>query len=310
MSDPSRHPDVVRSRPFDPDRIAVTDDRIGGPLIAPGPCAQGVTVRLDGRIVLRDVTLAIEPGWTAVVGPNGAGKSTLLRALAGLQPTGAGTVTLADRPIATVPSATRAQAIAWLPQGGDVSGELTVAETVALGRLAHLGLDGVPDAADAAAVDRAMAITATGEWRDRRLDALSGGERQRVLLARALATGAPTLLLDEPTTHLDAPHQVALARLFRALADGTANDGMGPRCVVTVLHDLPVALQADRLVVLDGGRLVQVGARHDPKLHRTLEQVFGGAIRIRPGDDGRPMVQLAMHAGNGMLPLSPIDPPA
>ncbi|MFG5408513.1 ATP-binding cassette domain-containing protein [Piscinibacter sakaiensis] len=94
-----------------------------------------------------------------------------------------------------------------------------------------------------------MALTESTDWADRRLHTLSGGERQRVLLARALATEAPCLLLDEPTTHLDAPHQVALARLFARLARDTA----APRCVVTVLHDLPIALRADRVLGLDQG---------------------------------------------------------
>ena len=248
--------------------------------------AEGLAVRLGGQGVLIDVDLALSAGWTAIVGPNGAGKSTLLRALAGLQRVHAGQVLLDGRPLGTVTAAQRARCIAWLAQEGDVTGELTVRETVELGRIAHLGLLGTPGAADQAAVERAMTLVECGAWSARRLHELSGGERQRVLLARVLATEAPLLLLDEPTTHLDAPHQVALARLFRRLT--------AERAVVTVLHDLPIALQADRIVVLQAGRLVADGAPDDPRLQRALEAVFDAAIRIEGGAVGRPRVALAL----------------
>jgi len=247
---------------------------------------EGLTVRLGGREVLAGVDIAFGKGWTAIVGPNGAGKSTLLRTLAGLQRSHAGRVLLDGRPLELVSPAERARRMAWLAQQGEVTGELTVRETVELGRIAHLGLIGTPGRADAAAVERAMALTECADWAHRRLHELSGGERQRVLLARALATEAPLLLLDEPTTHLDAPHQVALARLFRALA--------AARGVVTVLHDLPVALQADRLVVLEAGRVVADGAPNDASLQRALEAVFGGAIRIESTSSRRPRVALAL----------------
>ncbi len=278
---------------------------------------RGVHVRLGGRDVLQDITLDLGPGWTALVGPNGAGKSTLLRALAGLQPLAAGSVTLLpngmqgdgdngavdDRSLpvhstapavnvhSTVP-AVRARHLAWLAQQGDITGELTVRETVELGRIARLGLIGTPGAADRTAVDDAMALTECAPWQHRRLHELSGGERQRVLLARVLATQAPLLLLDEPTTHLDAPHQVALARLFRRLT----RPGPQARAVLSVLHDLPIALQADRLLVLDAGRLQADGPPADPAVQSALVRVFGGAIRIGADAAGRPSVALALDA--------------
>ena len=254
--------------------------------------AKGVVVRLGGREVLCGVDLEVGGGWTALVGPNGAGKSTLLRTLAGLRRPDAGEVRLDGRPLAALRAAERARRLAWLAQQSDVTGELTAEETVALGRIAHLGLIGTPGAADATAVARAMALTECTAWARRRLHELSGGERQRVLLARALATEAPLLLLDEPTTHLDAPHQVALARLFASLS----RDPVYPRAVLSVLHDLPIALAADRIVVLAEGRIVAVGAPHDATLQSALVSVFGGAIRVEPGPDGRPRVSLALQA--------------
>ena len=240
--------------------------------MSPSLQCENLRVELGGRPVLHDVSLSLERGWTAIVGPNGAGKSTLLRALAGLLPAAAGRVLLEGRALADWPPRERARRIAWLAQQADAGGELTVRDVVGLGRLPHLGLFAMPGAADTAAVDAAMAATACSEWQHSRLQTLSGGERQRALLARALAVQAPLLLLDEPTTHLDPPHQVALVRLLRRLA--------ATQVVVSVLHDLALALQADRLLVLRQGRIEAAGAHDDPAVHAALVRVFGGALRI------------------------------
>jgi len=235
--------------------------------------ARELSITLGGTPALRGASVEFGPGWTAIVGPNGAGKSTLLRALAGLIRPDAGSVTLDGRPVADWPARERAARLAWLAQQGETSGELTVREVVQLGRLARLGLFGRPDAADERLVAQALADTESAAWQARRLAALSGGERQRVLLARALAVDAPTLLLDEPTTHLDPPHQVALVRLLRRKAAAGLT-------IVSVLHDLPLALLAERLVVMAQGRIRADGPSDDPALRAALIDVFGGAIRI------------------------------
>jgi iron complex transport system ATP-binding protein len=232
--------------------------------------------------VVDDVSCRFERGWTAIVGPNGAGKSTLLRVVAGLLAPDAGRVTLDGAALVDMPARERGRRLAWLGQSGEVSGDLNVRETVALGRLPHLGLIEVAGPADEAALDRAMAATGCTAWQDRPLAELSGGERQRVLLARALATEAAVLLLDEPTTHLDPPHQVAMVRLARRLS--------ATHAVITVLHDLALALHADRVLVLRGGRVAADGRHDDPALHRAIVDVFDGAVRIDVVG-GRPTVQ-------------------
>ena len=235
--------------------------------------ARHLSVALGSTQALQDVSLTLQSGWTAIVGPNGAGKSTLLRVLAGLQRPDAGEVQLNGKPLAQWPPRERAMQMAWLAQQGETSGELTVREVVHLGRLPQLGLLTAPTAQDEARVDQAMADAECTPWQQRRLHELSGGERQRVLLARALAVDAPLLLLDEPTTHLDPPHQVALVRLVqRQVRAGVS--------VVSVLHDLSLALLADRLVVMDRGRIRAEGSRDDPALHAALVDVFAAAIRI------------------------------
>ncbi len=235
--------------------------------------AQDLCVTLGATRVLHGVTLELGLGWTAVVGPNGAGKSTLLRALAGLLPCDSGGVVLQGRPLLAWTTRERARHIAWLAQQGQASGELSVREVVELGRLPHLGLFGVPGIEDQRRVEQAMRATECSAWALRRLHQLSGGERQRCLLARALAVNAPVLLLDEPTTHLDPPHQIAVVRLLQRLAPD--------HTVVSVLHDLPLALQADRVVILRAGSVVAQGAHDDPALHAALCDVFDHAIRIQ-----------------------------
>lgn len=234
--------------------------------------ARGLQVALDGRAVLHGVDAAFGPGWTAVVGPNGAGKSTLLRALGGLLLPAAGQVLLEGRPLTAWTPLERARHIAWLSQQSVATGDLAVRDVVALGRLPHTGLLGRASAADEAAVDEALRAVGGHAWAARSLDELSGGERQRVLLARVLAVGAPVWLLDEPAAHLDPPHQVSLWRWLR--------DRSRVRTVVSVLHDLNLALWADRLLILGEGRVVGHGEPGDPSVHQALQAVFEDAIRV------------------------------
>jgi len=236
--------------------------------------AGGLTLRLGGRRAVDAVSLDLRGGeWVALVGPNGAGKSTLLQLLAGLRHADGGSVRLAGRALQAWPARERAQRLAWLSQQGETDGDIAAADVVRLGRLPRHGLFGAPDASDEVAVAAAMAETASTEFAGRRLNELSGGERQRVLLARALAVGSPVLLLDEPTTHLDAPHQRALLRSLVARA----------RCgaaVLSVLHDVTLALAADRLLVMDQGRLVADGAPADAALRAALVAVFGASFSV------------------------------
>ena len=243
--------------------------------ITPAPLqARGLQLHLGGVRVVDVAALSFAPAcWTAVVGPNGAGKSSLLTLLAGLRTPDAGSVLLQGRALVAWPARERAQSLAWLSQQGQADGDIAVRDVVRLGRLPRHGLLGAPDAADDAAVAAAMAETECSAYAARRLNDLSGGERQRVLLARALAVQAPVLLLDEPTTHLDAPHQRALLRSLAARARAGA-------CVVAVLHDLTLALAADRVLVMNHGRVVADGAPACATLRATLVAVFEQAFSI------------------------------
>jgi len=132
-----------------------------------------------------------------------------------------------------------------------------------------------PSAADVAAVQWALQATQAWAWRARSLGQLSGGERQRVLLARALAVQAAVLLMDEPLANLDPPHQADWLALVRQLvAQGTT--------VVSVLHEISMALHSDELVIMADGRVRHQGASADGATHRALEAVFDQRITIHP----------------------------
>lgn len=238
--------------------------------------ADGLVLHRGGRRVLDGVSLQLQAGqWLAIVGPNGAGKSSLLSALTGLLPVSAGDVELQGRRLGDWPARERGRRVAWLAQQGQAEGDIAAIDVVRLGRLPQQGLLGAHDAADEAAVQRAMADTACTALAERRLNELSGGERQRVLLARALAVEAPVLLLDEPTTHLDAPHQRAVLQVLA----GRAGCGVA---AAAVLHDLTQALTAHRVLVLAQGRVQALAEPADPALHRCLVDVFDGAVGIAP----------------------------
>jgi len=256
-------------------------------LIGGGPAAGGrgsidANRSTDAGRALDGASLALHRGeWMAIVGPNGAGKSSLLRALAGLVAPDAGTVLLDARPLRDYGRKSRARRIAWLAQDGDAAAGLSVADTVALGRLPWRGLFDDLTADDRRAIDAALVATGCDGWRDRQAEALSGGELRRVLLARALAVEAEALLLDEPTTHLDPPHQVELVRLLAA-------EARRGRCVAAVLHDLSLALAADRVAVMAAGRVIAVGRPGEPALHAAIAEVFGAAIEVMNIGGGAP----------------------
>jgi iron complex transport system ATP-binding protein len=242
-------------------------------MTAPALACTGLRVALGGRQVLHGLDLALPAGrWTVLAGPNGAGKTTLLKALAQLLPS-QGRIELLGRAAQAWTARERARAIAWLGQGESGAEDLLARDVVMLGRLPHQDWLGGTSAADEAAVQAAMQETQSWDWRARPLGSLSGGERQRVLLARALAVQAKILLMDEPLSHLDPPHQADwLAIVRRHIARGGT--------AVSVLHEIGLALQADDLVLLADGQVAHHGSTADAATHRALESVFGGRLQV------------------------------
>lgn len=241
--------------------------------------ARDLTVAYGTRTAVEEATLALQTGCvTALLGPNGSGKSTLLRAMARLHAPETGAVELGGGVDALALSRTAfARRVTLLAQQRPVPSGLSVHDVVGFGRHPHrsrLGRD--PEGPDAIA--RALDLTETASLADRAVDGLSGGQLQRVWIAACLAQRTDVLLLDEPTTFLDLRYQVEILDLIRVLAD---EHGVA---IGVVLHDLDqAAAVADRVVLLDGGRVVAAGdprTVYDPEL---LSRVYGIRIEV---DDG------------------------
>jgi iron complex transport system ATP-binding protein len=235
--------------------------------------AQGLNVQRGHSNVLVDVNVSIHAGqWTCVVGLNGAGKTTLLKALAGLLPS-TGDLRVQGLHLSTLPSKERAKRVAWLGQQEQGSDDLTVSDVVMLGRLPYQSLGSSPDSKDEAIVQRWLEQLQLTSLKDKRLAELSAGERQRALLGRALAVQAPVLLMDEPIANVDLPNQSDWLKTVWQLTQQDTT-------VVSVLHDLNLAMRADHLILMHQGRLLVHTSPDDPLLHQALREVFQHRIAI------------------------------
>ena len=240
--------------------------------------AHNITVMHDEFKAVNNVSLTLHAGeWVSLVGPNGAGKSSLLKALAGLAPA-EGQVSLLGKAWAEWNRRERAQTLAWMGQAEAGQDDLTVYDVAMLGRLPHQSWLSTPSAKDHAVVEVALKTVQAWDWRTRSLGQLSGGERQRVLLARALAVQAQVYLMDEPLAGVDVPHQADWLEWVRCLTETGA-------AVVSVLHELNLALQADRVWVMSEGRWVHSGLPNDKDTHQALSAVFQNRLQWREWQD-------------------------
>ena len=243
--------------------------------------AENIRVRAGHKLILDNASLAVAPGRiVAIVGPNGAGKSTLLKVMAGERCAESGIVTLDGTPISSLDAATLAIKRAVLPQSVVVAFPFLAAEIVQLGLPQYF-----PRGEAAALVTRALREVDMLEAREQVYETLSGGERQRVQLARVLVQlwangGKGYLLLDEPTSSLDLPHQLATLRIARRHAEA----GGG---VLTVLHDINLAIMAaDEIVAMRDGSVIACGAPAETITDELIHSIYGVKVRVGAVPDG------------------------
>lgn len=241
---------------------------------------RGLSVTLSGASILRDVSFDVARGeMVGLVGPNGSGKSTLLRCISGAQDYD-GEALIDGRNVRDWPSRPLARALAFLRQSTTIEFDFTVEQLVLLGRAPHLGWLQAYGSADRALVGEALRRVELEPMRERTAPTLSGGELQRALLAQALVQEASLLLLDEPTAHLDVHHRFE----FMEIVDELSRDG---RTIITVFHDLDLAARfANRLLVLDRGRLVADGTPADVLTEQLLSDVFRMEAEVDVAPDG------------------------
>ncbi len=250
-----------------------------------------LTVQIGARTILSDMTMSFPKGrLSVIIGPNGAGKSTLLRVLSGEMRPSQGRVRFGGMDLHSIDAHALASRRAVMPQATQLAFPFRVEEVVALGASVPAFASRTQDAS----VREAMAIADVAHLAGRDYMRLSGGERQRVHFARALcqllaAKAAPettVLLLDEPTSSLDLPHQMHL--MERASVEA----GRG-RTVVAVLHDLNLAATwADQIVALAGGTLAAVGRPADVLTSKCLSEVYRYPISVSEleGSAGTPAI--------------------
>ncbi|MER8268841.1 ABC transporter ATP-binding protein [Streptomyces griseus] len=249
--------------------------------------AEGLTLGYGDRTVVDSLDLAVPPGRiTVIVGANACGKSTLLRSMSRLLAPREGRVVLDGKEVHRLPAKELARTLGLLPQSPVAPEGITVFDLVGRGRHPHQGIFSRWNEQDDAAVAAALEATHTEPLADRAVDELSGGQRQRVWIAMALAQQTDLLLLDEPTTFLDASHQIEVLDLLTDL-----NRSRGTT-IVMVLHDLNLAARyADHLIALAGGGLHASGTPAEVLTEETVRAVFDLDSRIIEDPvSGRPLM--------------------
>ena len=262
---------------------------------------EDVRVSYGPAVALDGVTERAADGeWLCLIGPNGAGKTTLLQAVA-RQVRHGGRIEVCGQPTGGMSRRKLARLVAYVPQRPQLPPDMTVGDYVLLGRTPHIGYLRVETDADrrisAELIDR-LALSAMA---GRELRTLSGGELQRLVLARALAQQAPVLLLDEPTSALDLGRRVDALELVDTLRRERS------LTVLSAVHDLTLAGQfADRLLLLDGGRVAAGGPPPSVLRDEVLRPHFGPRVEVLITDTGDRAV-ISRRPPQGTAPAGPAD---
>jgi iron complex transport system ATP-binding protein len=237
---------------------------------------QNITVSYSAAEVVKDVSFALDAGKIiAVLGANGAGKTTLLKTLNGGLPVSKGSILLDGKLLNEFSRREIARRIAVIAQENETKFPVTALEFVLAGRFAHANNFGWETAADLKIAAKALAMCDAASYEKRLMNELSGGERQRIVLARALATEAKILLLDEPTANLDLAHQAMMFRLVRTRCETSGASA------VLITHDLNLASEfADEILLLKNGRIHAKGEPQKVLTEENLQTIFGVKVLL------------------------------
>jgi len=239
---------------------------------------EDVGLGYNHQAVLNNINLKAMPGKVlGLIGPNASGKSTLIKGMTRVISLFSGHIFVDRRDIKNIKREELARLIAVVPQNLVLPEAFTAFEVVLMGRTPHLGLLRYEGREDIAIAWQAMEATKTELFAERRVGELSGGERQRIMIARALTQQPKTILLDEPTAHLDINHQVEILNLVKRLCLEQS------LTVIAALHDLNLAAQyCDWLVMLNGGQIHAEGVAQDVLTTQNVKEVYGVEVCIYP----------------------------
>lgn len=227
--------------------------------------------------VLDRIDLTTEEGeLLGIVGPNGSGKTSLIKCMSGILKPKAGSVLIDEKNIFTCKAREIAKQAAVVPQDSNIAFSFTALETVLMGRTPHLGRFESESTGDMDIALWAMEMTHMRHLADRPVNELSGGERQRVIISRALAQQSKVMFLDEPTANLDINHKIEILDLLKRLCQ---REGF---IVIVAIHDLNMAAQyCDSLVMLDNGRIADMGTPEKVLTSDNIENVFNIKVMVK-----------------------------
>ncbi len=229
----------------------------------------GVRYSIDGKRILKGISARFEPfSIHGIVGPNGSGKSTLLKNICRIWEPRGGKVLINDRDAGTFSRRELSRTVTLVPQNTNIGFPISVYDIVAMGRNPHLGRFQPMRKRDREIIDWALKKTHSEDLKDRIVNELSGGECQLAIIARALATEAPLILLDEPTSDLDIKHALTIMDLLGDLK------GQGKTIIVSV-HDLNLARRyCDTVAIIYEGGLFFAGPPDEALSRENIKQVF------------------------------------
>lgn len=250
---------------------------------------QNISINYYSGEIIKDVSFTLREGqFVAVLGANGAGKTTLLKSLNGALPVAKGRILLNEKALTGFSRREIAQKIAVVAQENETKFPITVLEFILSGRFAHGGVFGWESENDLQIAENALQMCDLKNYESRLMNELSGGERQRVVFARALATQARILLLDEPTANLDLSHQALMFRLVRERCESCKS------AAVIITHDLNLAAEfADEILLLKDGKVIAQGVPQKVLTAENLREVFEVNVLLdRHPKSGKPRITM------------------
>ncbi|MBI3008164.1 MAG: ABC transporter ATP-binding protein [Candidatus Omnitrophica bacterium] len=246
-----------------------------------------ITSGYDGTDIIRGVSFKVDKGeFIGIIGPNGSGKSTLLKSLSRILSPRNGSILFEGKDINSWTTREFARRAAFVPPDITVSFSFRVEEVVSMGRNPYMGRFASLTDSDKNYVDAAMELTRTINLRDRFINELSTGETQRVIIAQAIAQETGTILLDEPTSHLDIGHQTEIFDLLKKLQKEKE------KTIILISHDLNMASEySDRLILMQNGMVYKIGLPGEVLDYKTIEEVYNAVVVVRDNPaSGRPHV--------------------
>lgn len=235
---------------------------------------------LDGKKILDGISARFEPGRIhGIIGPNGSGKSTLLKNICRIWEPQTGSVMIQGKDYREIPRKELSALVTLVPQNTTIGFPISVYDIVSMGRNPHLGRFEGLRRRDREIIEQALRQTNIHALKDRNINELSGGEGQLAIIARAIATGASLILLDEPTSELDVKHTLDIVKIL--------NEFKGQdKTILVTIHDLNLARRfCDTISILCGGKLFYSGTPEEAFSEENIRQVFQVHVREHKYND-------------------------